>query len=387
MGLTDFKYLNISADERNKKLIWIPMKQLKIDGIMNNQRDLIIDFFRGVIIINMIMVHFSSKFPKTLEAIINFADFAIEGFVFLAGFMIGRHYLEKFKKNKNEVIRRLLQRAAKLILIQYIMILTISLPFYSIFKLNNNYELLNFILSSFLFLNQIPVIHILPTFIPLLITSPLILLMLVDNWNYLLILFSFMLFLLGCYDPYIFSLGDKTIFPVVLWQIYFVVGIYFGKLSGSVNNINHNKLLVYAVIIYSFAFLMKYGGYFNEIHIIKEKFNIYPKKFSLNIYGLIYGASFLFLFYTGTIRLWGILKRHYFFSEIVPLLGRNSLITFVIHAYFVYLIESFNNLKLNKYVIYVLIVTSFYFTYKIIEQINERNRTGRLPLAYKWLFC
>lgn len=354
---------------------------------MNNQRDLIIDFFKGVIIIDMIMVHFSSKFPEILEAIINFADLAIEGFVFLAGFVVGRHYLEKFNKNKNEVTKRLFQRAVKLILIQYIMIITISLPFYSIFKLNNGYEIFNFILSSFLFLNQIPIIHILPTFIPLLLMSPLILLILVNNLDYLLILFSFMLFLLGCYDPYIFNFGDKTIFPVVLWQIYFVVGIYFGRLSGSVNNINHNKLLVYAAIIYSFAFLMKYGGYLNEIHIIKERFNIYPKKFPLNIYGLIYGASFLFLFYTVTIRLWGILKRYYFFYEIIPLLGRNSLVTFVIHAYFVYLIESFNKLELNIYVIYVLIITSFYFTYKIIKQINERNRTDRLPLAYKWLFC
>ena len=354
---------------------------------MSTNRELVIDFFRGIIIINMIFIHYSRFFQDFLRKMINFGDIAIEGFIFLAGFMIGRHYLEKFMVNKKEVTKRLLLRSIKLVFIQYIMIMTISLPFYSCFRFTSEHEILKFIISSFLFLNQIPILHILPTFIPLLIISPILLVILAKNWDYWLIFFSIILFLVGWNNPYIFNVGERTIFPFVLWQIYFVLGSFIGKCSNTMRNINNNRLLIYSVILYSIAFFMKYGGYFNEIHVIKVTYNIYPKKFPLNLYGFLYGCSSLLLFYTVIIKLWGILTRYRLFSKIIPLLGRYSLTTFMIHAYFVYLFESLVRIPLNKYIIYFLLISSFYFIFKIIYQIDKENKNNRLPPLFKWLLC
>ncbi|MFX0124500.1 MAG: OpgC domain-containing protein [Candidatus Hodarchaeota archaeon] len=353
----------------------------------SNQRHFIIDYFRGIVIIDMIFLHFSQHLTYFLRTLIKFSDIAAEGFIFLAGFMIGEHYLKKFVVNKKQVILRLFLRSVQLLLIHYIMILTISLPFYSYFQLKNWNHILTFLLSSFFFINQIPILHILPTFIPLFLISPLILTMLVYDWDYCLIFLSIMFFLLGCYNPYVFDEGEKTIFPVILWQIYFVLGIIVGKFREDFKNVNNNRLLIYAAIFYSFVFFMKYGGYFNVIHNIKSTYNIYPKKFPLNIYGLLYGVSFLFFLYTVFFPIWTIIKKCHLISNILTLLGRHSLLTFVVHAYFVYLIKTFAALNFNKYIIYFSIILSTYSIYCIISTIDKLLARNKLPTIYKRIFC
>lgn len=266
------------------------------------------------------------------------------------------------------------------------MIITIGLPFYLHFESKSGTEFIKFAISSFLFLNQLPILHILPTFIPLFIISPLILVMLCRNWDYLLIFLSIIFFFVGCDNPYIFNFGEKTIFPVVLWQIYFVLGSIVGKSSRNGRKLNRNRLLFYAVVLYAFGFLLKYGGYFDLIDNIKSTYEVYPKKFPLNLYGLLYGSSLLFLLYAIIYRIWGRPNRYSLFAEIIPLLGRNSLLTFVVHVYFVYLIESLAIFGLNTYLICTSIILSLYFTYAIIYQIEKHITTNAIPSTYKVLF-
>jgi len=352
---------------------------------MSAQRDTAVDFFRGVVIINMILVHFSSNFPGGIAFIIESLDFAIEGFVFLAGVMIGKHYLPKFTRDKRDVVKRLFSRAAKLVVIQYIMILTISLPFYSYFYLNGYNENFQFAVSSFLFLNQIPILHILPTFIPLFILSPVILFLLFKNYDFLLMAISVGVFLLGCYDPYIFIIKEKAIFPVVLWQIYFVVGSIAGKFSSKNMRLDYNRLFISAVLLYMICFLMKYGGYYRFFHDIKAQFDIYPKKFPLNVYGFLYGSSLLFLLYALTVKLWSVLKKCASVFNVLSLFGRYSLLVFIIHAYFVYLIRSAKQLGMETYIVSALIAGTFIVTYKLSSLIDQRYQRNELPFAYRWL--
>src|SRR3989337_2278126 len=99
---------------------------------MVDKRNKIIDFLRGIVILDMMAVHYSKYFniiPNiNISKLIGYTDFAIEGFIILSGFMVGNYYFEKFKKDKKAVIRRLLNRTFEIIKIQYLMILTISLP-------------------------------------------------------------------------------------------------------------------------------------------------------------------------------------------------------------------------------------------------------------------
>ena len=129
--------------------------------MQNKSRDLFVDFFRGAIIIDMILVHFRRYLPNILGCLINFADIAIEGFIFISGFMLGKHYLDKFKVSKKEVTKRFLLRSPKLAVIHYVLIITIALPVYQYFEPKSYSEFIYFVLASFLFLNQLPIFHIL----------------------------------------------------------------------------------------------------------------------------------------------------------------------------------------------------------------------------------
>jgi hypothetical protein len=353
---------------------------------MNGERDNRIDFFRGLVIADMVLVHVSGYFPQGISFLIESFDFAVEGFIFLAGFMIGRHYLARFQKDALAVIKRLIGRAGKLVVIQYIMILTISLPYYSFFILKSRDDIIAFATASFLFLNQIPILHILPTFIPLFVASPVLLILLARDYDYLLLIASLTLFLIGCYTPYLFSIVDKTIFPVILWQIYYVIGCILGKKSNEAISVNYNKIFILAVALLGFCLLLKYGSYFEPIRNIKTHYTLYPKKFPLNVYGLLYGSSLLLFLYALTMKFWSLIKTRIKVVGVITLLGRQSLPLFVIHAYFVYLIRAVTQIGAEKIIVYPLMLISAVGTYTALLILDRWSKENRLPFAYRWLF-
>lgn len=349
-------------------------------------RDAFIDFLRGLTIINMVLVHFRGVLPELGDKIIDFTDLAMESFVFLAGFMIRKHYLEIFEQDKNKAIRKLYMRALKILALQYIMIATISIPFYAYFRLNGYQELLKFSVCSALLLNQIPILHILPTFIPLLLAAPIILFCLakkLDNW---LLGTSILVFLVGSAQPDHAILGNEVIFPVVLWQIYFVMGCYLGKFYNRLNGGNVTRFLIYALLAYMFCVFLKFGGYIHWMHNVKMNWNIYPKKFPLNVYGVFYGTSFLFLFYSVSLVLWRKVRNYSFFGHVIPVFGRNSLLTFIIHVYFAYLVSVLQIWAVNSIVLSGVVISNFYITYRLASYVELTRENRHLPRAYSWLF-
>ena len=100
---------------------------------LKENRDQKIDFFRGIIILDMVLVHFSYFLPSLfLKKIILYHDIAVEGFIFISGYMVGYYYFSKFQSNAKDTTKILLSRVLKIIYIQYIMIATITLPIHLI---------------------------------------------------------------------------------------------------------------------------------------------------------------------------------------------------------------------------------------------------------------
>ena len=352
------------------------------------ERNKVIDVYRGVVILNMIILHFSNYFqnPKWLRVIVNNMDFAAEGFIFISGYLIGMHYYGRFVLDAKEVTRRMLFRAFRLVIIQYIIIITITIPYYFFFDLKDKHEVANFAIKSFLFLNQIPVIHILPTFIPFFLISPILLILLRTKFDYVLAILSVILFILGSNNIINLEIGEKAIFPFLLWQIFFVFGCLWGKISYRGFNLSKKKLIYWSLILFSICILMKYGGYFNCINDIKSSLNIYPKKFPLNIYGVIYGGAFLLFLYMLITTTWGIISRHNILLDFLFKIGRNSFLVFVMHVYFYYLLKSFSQMKINSYFISILSLISIDFIYKICIRIEEIRKQGKMPKLYKLSF-
>ena len=56
------------------------------------KRNNFIDYLRGIAIIDMILVHYCWAFPEIVSKIILYHDVAIEGFILLSGFIVGKYY-------------------------------------------------------------------------------------------------------------------------------------------------------------------------------------------------------------------------------------------------------------------------------------------------------
>jgi hypothetical protein len=345
---------------------------------MKNNREEIIDFFRGLAILDMILVHFLIYFPNPIRKIISYTDVAIEGFILLFGFMIGGHYYAKYLKDKKEVIKRLFHRIIQILIIQYIFIITINLPAYYLinesFKKNDSIGI--FVLKSTIFWNQIGIIHILPTFIPFLMISPLIHFVFKKNLINILIILSIVLFIVGNKYPYLLNYGDKTIFPVILWQIYFVLGCWLGYYAHIYKRLTPKNLKTYLYISIMFLctmMLVKHAKYISPL---------LTSKFPLNTLGFLYGSSILLFIYVITIKFWENIIRPSILKSIICLFGRQSLFIFVLHVYTAYCIVFINKYYQNDKFNLVMAASSVIFIYFIAgikeKFVLEKNKFNRL---------
>jgi hypothetical protein len=309
-----------------------------------SQRHEIVDFLRGVAILDMILVHYSTWLDSLgfggIGKLIRYTDFAVEAFILLAGFIIGGHYFAKFQVNEPSVIRKLLQRAGQIIGIQYVMIATLSIPmaFVAGQTIMGTDSVWQFGVKSFLFLNQVPLLHILPTFIPLFLLSVPLLFALKRDWDIVVAVVSVCLFLFGQWQPYLpLDFAENAIFPPVLWQLYFVSGMLLGKHQVAVGawlrlQGRWNVLLalvgflIMAFVYHGHHWIPAWGK-------ILESSQLVVRKFPLNWLGLLYHASILHLLIAVTTFTWPRLTRLQTVVSHVSGLGRNSLVVFIVHVY------------------------------------------------------
>lgn len=332
----------------------------------------------------MILVHYKDYFNLmpyiNVSKLIGYSDFAIEGFIFLAGYMVGNHYFEQFRVNKKAVITRLLRRAADIIKIHYLMILTISLPLAFLMgnAVTKGDTILVYITKSLLFMNQVGLLHILPTFIPLFLLAIPMLYFLGKGWDSTVLIISLIAFVIGNYNPYIIAIGDKAIFPVMLWQLYFVLGALLGKKAHikcqhAPDNIHLH--LVLALSIYGIMATIYFGhhisGYFEEI---KTEYGIVVTKYPLNYLGFLYHGSILYSIICIAAVAWKYICRSNVLHHTVTLVGRHSLLTFVIHVYFAMLLNYINYLVNNSVPLpHIIILINILVTVMVLQKIEERD--------------
>jgi hypothetical protein len=344
-----------------------------------------LDVFRGIVIVDMVVVHFAD-FQSIAGFLVQAVDFAVEGFLFLAGFMIGWHYLPSFLRDNWAVTRALWSRAGKIVLIHYFMILTISLPFWSLFYLQSADQMLDFGVRSFLFLNQIPILHILPTFVPLFLLSPALLYLLSRSLDWLLPFGSLALFGLFVSHPNAVSIGENRIFPVILWQVYFVFGCFFGKRIWEGRLVVSNRILLLSCMLFGFCFILKYGSYFSIIRGWKETYDLYPKKFPLNWLGLFYGSTLLaFVF-----AIFRVVSNRMEIGNPVfawfSVIGRQSLLVFVLHAYVIFAVKGILLLGASQLFAWITAAALLWGVFVLSKLIDRKGAEKTLPKPYTWLF-
>lgn len=363
---------------------------------LSDKRDEYVDFVRGLAILDMLLVHYSKNFPSLLKKIIIYHDIAIEGFIFIAGLMVGKYYFKRYQENPINVTYKIFTRILKLFIIQYMLIFTASLPQYII--TNNNYDLNvigKFLVKSVMFYNQIGLIHILPTFIPLFFLAPIILFALSRGYHFLAIIGSGIFFAVGQFYPYLFNYGEKTIFPVILWQIYFVMGCYAGRfdLEKKLMDIDsgYRKLILPTTGLF-IVLLIKHSTSLSPILTeILEKMGIQIEKFPLNIYGLMFGVALWFFVLATIAFFWKIIDNQKI-ALIMKLFGKYSLLFFVIHVYFAKSIEiiSAKYSHASMFLTYFLMIANMACSYWVLlfydKKLKMNGSGSRTMRIVKWIF-
>lgn len=314
------------------------------------RRNNLVDFVRGLALLDMMAVHYSPWLdwsPQfSISKVLNYFDFAVEGFILLAGFVVGSCYLEPFVANPIAVIKKLLYRVASIVGLHYVMILTLSLPIAALVgaRLTRGESLQTFAMQSFLFLNQVPLIHILPTFIPLFLLAIPILYLLRAGQDFWLIVGSLVLFGMG---NWLSDLGEplwgRAIFPAPLWQTFFVAGTVLGKHQDVVGHMlrRYAGIVLGTSMVWLAAMLFIYHGH----HVssvwrdFQSEHGWFIQKFPLNMLGWGYHAALLCAVVAVSAASWSWLKAHPLVSNAVASLGRNSLILFVVHVYFCFVLD------------------------------------------------
>jgi len=286
-----------------------------------------IDFLRGVAIAEMVVVHYAIYFPLIVDKLVTYTETAMALFVLLAGFMVGWG-CQRFERDPRGQTWTVLRRALRVLAIQYVMILTLSVPLHLLGMpgASRDQPLPEFVLLSMAFLNQIGLIHILPTFIPLFAVSPAILLALSKGWDSILLLISVSLFCVGHFHPNLLDFGQPTIFPFILFQLYFVIGSLLGKrakLAGSLPPRHPMPWLLVSCGLLLTVMLLRHGKVLPS-----HLFSTHP----LNLFGLMYHAPIIATLWLMSLVFWPRLERLRVYPFITRF-GRHALLAFVVHVY------------------------------------------------------
>ena len=335
---------------------------------VNENRLEVIDFLRGIAIVEMLSTHYAVYFPTVVARLIDYTETAMPLFVLLAGVIVGWGYL-KFELDPRGQSWIVWRRALRVLAIQYLMILTIGLPLYwlGMPEVGNGQSLGEFLFQSMFFLNQIGLLHILPTFIPLFAIAPLVLFALSRGWDVALLLISAALFCVGHFHPHLLDLGQPTIFPFILFQLYFVVGCVLGKATrqrGAPPPLRPQRWAFVSFVLLLASMLVAHGKVL-PAHLIST----HP----LNFFGLLYQLPLISTVWLVSLAMLPTIKRIWGYA-CVARFGRHALLSFVIHVYLAMALAVLNYLAPPPpWVNYLLILLSVL----IMNEIVKRYELGR----------
>ena len=208
------------------------MTTTPVGSLPSSRRDEKLDFWRGLCIVGMVSWHLLNhpSIPRALSfAVIQSFNFVAEGFVLLAGASIGWQF-----RRRPEVIARPgphLARAGRFLLLHYAIatVLTTLILSTTWCEPVRQPPLLERARDILLLRYQPYLGDVLSVFIFLFALTPVMLLVLRRAGAGALFALSMAVFAVAIVAPHWLALNDGGAFVVNGWQIYFVLGILFGR--------------------------------------------------------------------------------------------------------------------------------------------------------------
>jgi hypothetical protein len=226
-------WLNIHTDLDHS----IPLTEIATpsssEPVASRVRDLRLDFWRGLCLIDMVLVHMVYEkiyFGPYLGPLFSeYARFAAGGFILIAGMSIGAIFLPRAlnDQTRRETYVALIRRAGWILLIHYLASITFYWLDASLGRMN---PVSAFEPELWLILTFRAGGDLLPFYVVMIALSPLMLEMLRRKLNWLLAVISLGLFITGQWYPNFGSIPlPEQRFHVILWQCIFVAGLLCGS--------------------------------------------------------------------------------------------------------------------------------------------------------------
>ena len=308
-------------------------------------RLLILDSLRGLMLVILAFDHYGGFVRNITYEPLGFVS-AAEGFIFLAGLMLGIIYVKKMVESPQRVVQKLLSRTFKI----YLTYVAVLLTFLAALQLSPNYAVswqallpagftnnLETTMGALLVVYQTSYIGILALYVVLFLFAPLYLWLFAKGYSKALLIVSVLLYLA---QPFWGDALFKQVFPYAnynffTWNILFVLGIYFGYSykNGTLNVSFRPKylvpVLVLSVSIFVLREMMRFdllGSYARDVKVA----------FALPYLSPLRLLDFFFLSYllVGLAQL----KPRWLKNSWLAFLGQHSLYVFAFHAVVLYLV-------------------------------------------------
>jgi hypothetical protein len=194
-------------------------------------RDSRLDFWRGLCLVDMVLVHLvyeGVKMGRVLTPVFGeFTRFAAGGFIFLAGLAVTYIFLPKANNPQKRwgAYQSLWRRSLYLLFVHY----AASLSFVFIYPLR---DFAGPYPSALTYVKQVLLFRegcdLLIFYVIMVALSPALVEIIRRGYGWAAALFSISMFTFGQYYPYALSLPIQQNFMVVLWQMIFVMGMLAG---------------------------------------------------------------------------------------------------------------------------------------------------------------
>src|SRR5450432_2704059 len=210
-------------------------------SIKLSQRDLRLDFWRGLCIVDMVLIHMlevglrTDSLTRTI--LYDYVRFAAGGFVFMAGVCVGAIHLRKIHNaaGRRKVYLGLLRRSGFVLCVHYLA----EFSYLLLCPLRGERLDLIYNFRQIVLLRQ--GYDLLPFYVLMLALCPLLLELMRRGFWWIVAAASFIAFAIGSRYPW----ADDLRFPItqhflpLLWQMIFVLGLFGGALLPRFDRLNH----------------------------------------------------------------------------------------------------------------------------------------------------
>ncbi len=314
----------------------MPPQDLPLSARSQSVRDERLDFWRGLCLIDMVLVHLvhqGMNFGQPWWSILGeYTRFAAGGFIFVAGMSVGAIFLPRVReeRNRRKTHLRLMKRSGYILAVHYIATAGFLLlyPLYGSGPFASVSDLLRDIL---LFRSGS---DLLPFYVVMVAITPLLLELLRRGMGWLVALLSLAVFMTwGRMDPYFLSAPIQQCFLLPLWQVIFIAGLLAGAALPAYDRLAQSTKRIIAGFSTIFLVVMFFGAYGGDFGLALSLPVVFWKV-PLSVGEILKYLAFMLALMSVTDLFWQRLAG----SAVVRFssrMGRRSLAMYVVHVWIV----------------------------------------------------